>query len=233
MSKKKPSSDDFLTQITKRVEAFIMKYLKIILASILVAIVVLATYFSVSYLLSSHEKSANSAFGKVYLLYSTFINTEKDVVLDISDEKLSDIIEDFEKVIETYPKSRAASKSAYFLGNIFYKAALYEKAAEYYSKGYTIDKKSYVSMLCLQGEAGSYEQMGEYEKAIERYLVILNGFEDSYVVPTVLFTLGQLYEKQSKLEKAKEQYVRITTNYQWSSWKEYAEKKIAYLENRM
>ncbi len=53
------------------------------------------------------------------------------------------------------------------------------------------------------------------------------------VAPTALFNLGQVLERENKLDKAKDEYARIVDDYAWSSWKDFAEKRVLLLRNFM
>ncbi len=66
---KKQETADFFTKLTVKVEKFITEHLKTILIIVGVIAVGLAAYFTVDYLKEQKEKTAYSAFGKVYLDY--------------------------------------------------------------------------------------------------------------------------------------------------------------------
>jgi len=222
--------EDIFFKITKKIEQFFLKNIKIILLSISTIIIILAAYFSVNYFIMKKEDQAEDAFGKVYLVYREIMNLETEDEDEIK-QKLLSLNEDFKIVINKYPKSAAASKSAYFIGNTFYGSKEYENALVYYQKGSMIKTKYYNALLCLQGEASSYEQIGKYEKAEEVYKNIVDNYENSFVIPAVRFNLGQIYEKLNKIEAAKEEYSIIISEYSWSSWSDLAEKKILFLKS--
>ena len=224
--------EDIFIKITKKIEHFIVKHLKVIIINISVVIIVLAAYFSVDYIFKKNEGKAQNAFDKVYLVYTDLLNKE-DMPEEELNKKLIDLNEDFKIVLNNFPKSKAAVKSAYYIGNTLYKARKYEEAVKYFEQGYTINNKFYISFLCLQKEASSYEQLGEYEKAVQVYKKIENEFSDSFILPTVLFNLAQIYEKQDKLEKANDVYSKIVSSFQWSSWKGFAEKRQLLIKNFM
>ena len=81
------------------------------------------------------------------------------------------------------------------------------------------------------GEASCYEQLEEYEKAEKVYRGIIDQFDDSYIVPLIKYNLGQLYEKQDNFEMANREYSQIVTDYEWSSWKELAEKRLLLIKS--
>ena len=86
-------------------------------------------------------------------------------------------------------------------------------------------------MLCLINEASSYEQLEDYEKAEIAYKRILSEFSENFIIPFTLYNLGQIYEKQDKLQNATKQYSTIVSEYEWSSWKQFAEKKLLLIKN--
>ena len=236
---------DTLTKITRKLERFISQHLKVVIIAIAVIIIGLGAYFSLDYIFKIHEAKANSAFGKVYLVYEDIINSE-DLEDKELNEKLLGLNDEFRVILEEYPKSSAASKSAYFIGNTLYRTKRYNDAIEYYKKGYSrvvrtrglnsirvkfSGAKSYIAILCLNGAASCYEQLGEYEKAEKVYREIIEHFDDSFIIPLVKYNLGQLYEKQDNFEMAKREYTQIVTDYEWSSWKELAEKRLLLIKS--
>lgn len=230
--KKHEQKIDLLIKISRRVEQFLTTYLKIILLTIGVAVVLLAAYFSVNSIVSRKETLAESAFGKVYMAYRDITGDENLQENELR-EKLLGLTVSFKVILEEHPKTKAASKSAYYLGNIYYTAREYERALEYFKKGHEIPKqRHYAALLCYLGEATTYEQLGNYEKSEEIYNFVLDKYKTSYIVPTVRFNLGQLYEKMDKIEAARDQYNIIVTSYEWSSWSDFAEKRILLLKNK-
>jgi TolA-binding protein len=230
-SKKQEHKEDVFTKITKKTEQFIRSNSKTILFSVLAVIIVAASYFTVDHLLNRKEVEAEGVFSKIYLAYS---NAIADSSLD--DEQLKETLialnEDFSMVLEQYPKSSAASRSAYHMGNTLFRYGNYEEALEQYAKGAQIKPKGYSALLSIQGQASCYEQLGEYENAQERYSHIIEKYGDSFLVPMVKFSLGQIYEKQELYDEAKDQYNGIVTDYSWSSWASIAEKKILLLKHK-
>jgi TolA-binding protein len=223
---------DIMMRITRAIEGFIEKYLKTIIIIVSSIVVVLAVYFSIDYSFKKNEQRSNADFGKVYLVYR---NTTADQNLKEEDlrKKLLDINEDFELVIEKHPNSQSAARSAYYIGNTLYRNGDYEKAIEYYEKGAAGRKKSSLSFLCLMGIASCQEQLKNYDKAARIYDEVLSSYKDRYIAPTALFNLGQVLERVNKLDKAKDEYAKIVDEYGWSSWKEFAEKRMLLLRNFM
>ncbi|UCB44983.1 MAG: hypothetical protein JSV25_12295 [Spirochaetota bacterium] len=249
MAAKHHEVEDVLTKITKKMEKFISKYLRVIIISVTVIIVGLATYFSLDYIFKNQEAKANSAFGKVYLVYED-INNNEDIEEEELNEKLLGLNDEFKAVMDEYPKSSAASKSSFFIGNTFYRVKRYNEAIEYYKKGYNNElksrrsesrelrflklkslSKSYIALLSLQGEASCYEQLEDYEKAEKLYREIIDHFDESFIIPLIKYNLGQLYEKQDNFEMANREYSQIVTDYEWSSWKDLAEKRLLLIKN--
>jgi TolA-binding protein len=223
---------DIMTRITRAIERFIEKYLKMIVISVSSVVVILAVYFSVDYSFKKGEQEANVDFGKAYLVYR---NTVLDQNLKDEDraKKLLAVGEDFKVVIEKYPNSQSAARSAYYVGNTLYTNGDYENAIEFYEKGAAGRRKSYITFLCLMGEASCQEQLKNYDKAAKIYEEVLVSYRDRYIVPTALFNLGQVLERVNKLDKAKDEYAKIVESYGWSSWKDFAEKRLLLLRSFM
>jgi tetratricopeptide (TPR) repeat protein len=224
---------DIFTKITKKIELFIVKYLKVIVISVSVVIVALALYFSIDRIYSKKEENADKAFSKVYLVYKRLLReNEEETTEEEKTEKLLDLNEDFKIVINDYPNSKAAMKSAYFIGNTLFNSGKYEEAIEFYKKGYSNKGKTfYVSMLCLLSEASCYEQLEDYEKAEQVYEKILKDFDEEFIIPFTLYNLGQIQEKQNKFQNASDKFSTIVSEYDWSSWMQFAERKLLLIKN--
>ncbi len=222
--------DDVLTVITRKVEKFVSSKIKIILISLTVAMVLLGSYFYIHYLAAKKEDAAETMFGKVYLVYKGILN-DKNLDADAMTKKLLDLNEKFQVVIDENPNTLAASKSAYFIGNIYYGAKKYSDALERFKNGSEIKTRSYSAMLCLLGVARCYEQMSEFKKAEEIYKSILDRYEKAFIIPSVHYSLAEIYEKLDDTESAKKEYTKIVSDYSWSSWSDLAEKKILFLKS--
>ena len=224
--------EDIFIKITRKIEYFIIKHIKIIAISLSVLVVLLAVYFTTDYVVKKNEQRAQSAFEKVYLAYAESTE-QKDPPEEETDAELLGFIEDFETVIDEYPQSKAAAKSALYIGDILYTNGQYEEAVQYFNEGSSIKKNYYVSLLSLQRLASSYVQLEEYEKAIEVYNQIETRFNEEYIIPTIIFFRAQLFERINRLEKADDEYSRIVAEYPWSGWKEFAEKRQLLLKSYM
>jgi|GEM_PF-1535008 len=230
-SRKQEHKEDAFIKIMKKTEQFISKNLKTILLAVLALIILGGAFFTVNHVLAKREQEAEGIFSKIYLAYSD-ANADSSLDDEQLRDKLMGLNEDFNVVLEQYPKSSAASRSAYYMGNTLYRYGEYEDALEIYIKGANIKQKSYSALLCVQGEASCFEQLEDYQNAQNRYNFIIEKYSDSFLVPMVRFSLGQIYEEQELFDEAKEQYNTIVTDYSWSSWANLAEKKILLLKNK-
>ena len=232
MAKEHEQHADILSKITGAIERFIEKYLKIIIICISTLVLALAVYFSVDYVFAKREQRANVDFGKVYLVYRAYL-ADRNLSDEQVSEKFNTVIEDFKLVLQNHPKSKAAAKSAYFIGNILFRLGKYEEAGEFYEKGSAGWGNYYISYLCMQGSATCQEQLKNYDKAAKIYEELLAKFKNRFIVPTVLFNLAQVDEKLNKIDKAEDGYTKIVDDFKWSSWMEFAQKRILLIKNFM
>ncbi|MBN2323069.1 MAG: tetratricopeptide repeat protein [Spirochaetes bacterium] len=239
---KQHETADFFTRLTAFLEKFITEHLKTILIIIGVIAVGLGAYFTVDYLKERSESRAYSAFGKIYLDYKEIGGDEPGAESahegDVPVEggavaRKIELIDDFKKIIDAYPKSNAASESAYIIGNILYEAVRYDEALEYFKKSRELSPKSLVAVISLKGEAACYEQKEDFEAAEGAYKRILEEYKNSFLVPLARFNLGQLYERQDKFKLAEQEYTMIVTNYEWSAWKKLAEKRLLVIKGQI
>jgi hypothetical protein len=49
----------------------------------------------------------------------------------------------------------------------------------------------------------------------------------------VLFSLAQVDEKLNKIDKAEDGYTKIVDDFKWSSWVEFAQKRVLLIKNFM
>jgi len=232
MAKEHEQHADILSKITGAIERFIEKYLKIIIICVSTLVLALAVYFSVDYVFAKREQRANVDFGKVYLVYRAYL-ADRNLSDEQVSEKFNTVIEDFKLVLQNHPKSKAAAKSAYFIGNILFRLGKYEEAGEFYEKGSAGRGNYYITYLCMQGTATCQEQLKNYDKAAKIYEEILAKFKNRFIVPTVLFNLAQVDEKLNKIDKAEDGYTKIVNDFKWSSWMEFAQKRILLIKNFM
>ncbi len=222
--------EDIFIKITRKIEHFIIKYIKIIAISLSSVALLLALYFTTDFMIRKKEQKAQGAFDKVYLIYREIAEESNDTDEE-KNKELIEVVDEFKSVMNDHQRSKAAAKSAFYTGKILYDRGEYMEAADYFERGSSIKSKHYISLLCLQRLASTYQQLNEYEKAIEVYNRIENQFSDDYIVPTVIYNRGQLYEKTNRFEKARDEYTRIITDFPWSSWKELAEKRQLLIKN--
>jgi TolA-binding protein len=218
------SKGDLPLRISTIVEEFIVRRKWTIILSLAGVVVLAAAYFSVIGLTNSRETAAENDFGKVYARY------REEKSKDTGGDTLS-LIGSFEVVLEDYPHTAAASKAAYFIGNIQFDHKEYEKALDSYLRGSEIKPKDYSALLCMKRAGACYEELERYEDAVGVYLTILDRYQEYFIIPTVIYKLAQLYEMLDRIEDAKKQYNRLITDFSWSSWSKLAEKQLLYLKS--
>jgi len=224
-SENKGYEEDKLFQIVRKVESFLVVHIRAIIVFTIVAVVGVGAYFMLDYFLSRKEENANNSFGIVYIKYK-ILQDNKELKSDEREKELLEIAKNFQEVGKNYTGTRAATRSSFFAGNIFYDLKKFNDAAKEYDKGYKNRKKSYLSVLCLLNEATCYEQLDNLGKAEEIYKMILNNYKKSYLAPTAMFQLGVLYEIKGNDKMAETEYNNILSNYDWSNWKDFSEKRL-------
>lgn len=220
----KKTEGDLMHRITLSVEEFILRYRLIIILSISSIAVLAGAYFSVRGIINKKEREAENDFGKVYARYR-----EEQAKEDGGD--VTSLVESFEGVLDEHPRTAAASKAAYFAGNILYDEGSYEEALQHYLSGSEIKPRQYSALLCMTRAGACFEQLERYDEAVVVYRKIIENYEDYFIVPTIIYELAQILEQLDRLDEAEEQYQRIVSDYAWSSWSELAESKLLYLKS--
>ncbi len=232
MAKKKEKTEeiDIFLKIIRKIEFFFEKNSKWVLISLGVIIIILVGFFGTRYLVLKKEEKAAADFGKVYLVYSN-IQSSEDLSEKQKIEELNKIIPDFEYVIETHQNTKAAYESEYFLGHIYFIKGDFEKSLEYFEKASSGKKNFYITILSLVGKGTCLEELGKYNEAISLYEMMIKKYKDSYLVPYLEYSIAQIFEKQKKFEAAQERYTKLIEKYGWSSWSQFADKKLILIKS--
>jgi tetratricopeptide (TPR) repeat protein len=150
--------------------------------------------------------------------YKNYTNTKNQEALDRAIESFkkgngldSEGVALLEKISKKSGKSWTSLAARLYLGNHFFKQALYDRALEEYesivsSKADVIDPL--VKELALLGAGYSLEQLHKYPEAIKYFMEVADD-SNSIFGDSALISAARCYEQEGKSESAVELYKRV------------------------
>lgn len=137
-------------------------------------------------------------------------------------------------LIETHPKSSAATQAMVLLAQQKYQETDWKTAREYYQKLYETAAMTYPDLAAagLFGVGASYEAEKNYDKSLEAYTLMARQFPDSYKIVEAKLGEARIYELKNENDKAIRAYENIIVTYPSSPWKSEAEQRKKSIDAR-
>jgi len=236
-SRKKVKKDEFVSTIEKIYEFSekrISKYLKIILSTIAIIILIGILSFSWNYYRNSKEE-------KAYLLLTQALKHFEAMVLKPEDEapqrstelifhnekeKYESSIKQLQEVIDKYPSTPSSAAANYYQGLCYANLNRFDEAIVKFRKSLKGPLSKIIAPLARYALARSYEAKEDYEQALKFYKKIFKKDSDFIPPSEILMKLGLCYEKLDQVDKAIEQYRKIVNDYEDSTYKSAAQEKL-------
>ena len=147
-------------------------------------------------------------------------------------EKIIEIINSLDNVIDKYSTFYAAQRALFFKGDVLFQDKQYDKASEIFNSFAEKYKKTYLAPIALNNAAVCYENTEQNDKAIDTYKKIENNYASDYPdISHVIFSLGRLYEVKEDYKTSSDYYNLITSKYTNSDWTNFARDRIIYLKS--
>jgi predicted negative regulator of RcsB-dependent stress response len=216
------SQDEFIT-LSTRVIRFVKEhsthftYLGVALAAIVLV------YLGMNSYAKYKNRKGQEAYNIAYYALSKNMGRETDP------ERIAQSREQFQKVIEEYPKTKAGKLALPELAFLRFKEKNYDEAITLYEQFLkkVKDRPSYQS-LARMALATCYEEKGESQKAIE-ILEKLHNNPDNFIAEQSMLSLARLYRDTNQYEQARKILKEFVEHYQESPFLPFAK---AYL-NRL
>ncbi len=135
--------------------------------------------------------------------------------------------DDFQKIIDKYPKKTGGKLTQVVFANICYNAADFDNAIEIYNKalGSFGDSPS-LRNLILSSLGYSYEGKKDYKKAAANFEMIVSG-SGLIMKDEAYFNLGRLYAEMDDKVKSIEAFKKILSDYPGSIYIDLVKERIA------
>lgn len=196
---------------------------------IIVLAIVLFSAFCVIFFTLNHNRNIESArlFEAVYVDINEFDELNSISKVEMKD----DLIYDLDQILLKYANTTAGKRALFYKGHVNYYTGDYKEAESifaYFTQKYKnlyLTEKAYYFLSYAQ-----YKQ-GNLDGAIETLKVFDDKLKESYYAPLALYQLGSLYEEKKDKDSAIQYYEKIVAQWEDSSQKNNAEKKLVLLKN--
>jgi tetratricopeptide (TPR) repeat protein len=192
--------EDKLVTIYIKVQKFIKRYNRQINFTTMGLLVIIVIVFFVA---RSKKGAESTAEGKLALVEQFYYAKNYDQCMG-----------EFENIIATYPGTRAAGITVFFMANIHYKQGNYNEAQRYYEL-YITDYSDIdiFTASSLVGIAACLENRNDFESAGEYYERAAKKYKDAFTTPFYLKNAARCYIMAAKPEKGKTIYQTILDQY--------------------
>jgi len=216
------SQDEFITFSTRAIRfvrgnSTYFYYLGILLAAIILVYLGMNTYTKYK------NRKAQEAYNIAYYALSKNIGQEADP------EKIAQSDEQFQRVIEEYPGTKAGKLALPELASLRFEEKKYDEAISLYEQFLKKEKhRPAYQSLARMALAICYEEKGEPQRAIEILEKLYNN-PDNFIAEQSMLSLARLYRDTNQYEQAKKILKEFVEQYQQSPFLPFAK---AYL-NRL
>jgi tetratricopeptide (TPR) repeat protein len=140
------------------------------------------------------------------------------------------LLEKFDEVITTFPRTSSGKFSLLYKGNIHLRLGEFDEAIkEYQSFLQKAGKEKLYRLFAMEGLGYAYEGKKDYEKALEAYQKII-AMGENFQLPDAYLSMGLCYEKLGKNKDALENYRAFLRVSQKSMMTNAVLRKISHLE---
>ena len=118
--------------------------------------------------------------------------------------------EDFKKIADEYPKTRAAERAELIAAGVLFTDGKYVEAQREFSKFLEQHEESPLQSQAAIGIAASLEAQGKPAEAVTKYQEVLAKYPNENITAPAKLTLARLLETQNKPEEALKHYNDLT-----------------------
>ncbi len=202
---------------------------KMIVGLAVVAVVVVGMVVYAEIRKSAVEKST-ILVEEVETIFHDYLSLDKENS-EARQAKDAELASAADTVLRRYPRTYAAARTLFILGDLAFQKKEWEKAAETWTGMAEKSPRSHLAPIALLNAAAAWEENGAPEKALQSLEKILAGYRASFPeIPRVLFSLGRLSEKTGAREKAAAYYNQLIDGYPGGSWANLARSRVIALQ---
>jgi len=152
----------------------------------------------------NYENKAERMYSSTYYSYSLPGNSS-----DMKDAYLKATLM-YENLVKEYPNSRAATRSFYNMGNVYFNIGETEKSIEAYKTFLKRSRKNNILIaLTYYGLGYCYEKNKDYDNALKSFEDSNNGIKGTQFESINYANMARIYEKMGKQKEALEFIVRL------------------------
>lgn len=149
----------------------------------------------------NYENKAERMYSSTYYSYSLPGNSS-----DMKDAYLKATLM-YENLVKEYPDSRAATRSFYNMGNVYFNIGETEKSIEAYKTFLKRSRKNNILIaLTYYGLGYCYEKNKDYDNALKSFEDSNNGIKGTQFESINYANMARIYEKMGKQKEALEFY---------------------------
>ena len=149
----------------------------------------------------NYEDKAERMYSSTYYSYSLPGNSS-----DMKDAYLKATLM-YENLVKEYPNSRAATRSFYNMGNVYFNIGETEKSIEAYKTFLKRSRKNNILIaLTYYGLGYCYEKNKDYDNALKSFEDSNNGIKGTQFESINYANIARIYEKMGKQKEALEFY---------------------------
>lgn len=149
----------------------------------------------------NYENKAERMYSSTYYSYSLPGNSS-----DMKDAYLKATLM-YENLVKEYPDSRAATRSFYNMGNVYFNIGETEKSIEAYKTFLKRSRKNNILIaLTYYGLGYCYEKNKDYDNALKSFEDSNNGIKGTQFESINYANIARIYEKMGKQKEALEFY---------------------------
>ena len=135
-----------------------------------------------------------------------------------------------EKVIEDYPRSKAARLSRYDLAMHYLEQGEYAEARELLEQYLRQEPDSFLAATVIESLGFIHEAEGKYQEALARYSQVLEKYPENFVAKHIQLNIGRCHEQLSQWEAARKAYTEVFVADPRSLWADDARQRLDAIE---
>lgn len=224
--KKKLKQPDEFISFTEKSYLFINQHLKQIAGGVILLLVILVGFYLFRAMDQKKEDESNQKFLAVLETYQRISSPYQEA----NPTEFKKILEGFEEVIKSYPRTKSAHLSFLHKGGVYLRMGEFEEAIKAYEAFLKkAGKESFYKLLALEGLGYAFEGKKDYEKALTSYQEIIK-LDGQFEWAGVHLNLARCYEKLGKREEALQHYKAFLKDYPKSFSANLTLRKVSLLE---
>lgn len=207
----------------EKVESFMMRNRKLLLAVIAVVVVAAVAVCAVFGIVDTLRQKDLAALDAIEYTY-----TKNAASIEASDLSLRQ-----DAAVEALKPYLAKSgivgvRANMLAGDIFFSKKDYLNSRDYWLKAARSGEKFYTAAICYYNGGVCAEELGDNENAAT-YYETASAKENFYLAPHALFSLGRVAEAMSDFARAKDSYQKIIDTYSGDDFAKLAHSRIISL----